>query len=1254
MDIERFLATVLEDGHPSASIAETWKELKAFSREFAGTGFLDTTALFGGLLTVPELQANCTRLEVLSHLAVAFARGSRVPTVEQIAPWFEMLGRGVCGHLEDPAEDVFVSLVSDASGSYRLFEGIWESNAFHVERFLDVIESMPDGEPFVSLKRNVTALLRLSDLVAQRSSLDRNTLGGISPLSTIPDSLNGASDVIRRRVTFTMSEMINLGIVPSDLEPFVHGTASRSKVRKQVMGHTTLEQRPIIRWGDYYVLALPTAIGAAIRRIVIEGSLAAGHGRQLHHALAAVYADLFAEVSILGQHRGAPLYFVPAGKLLVAERVVSVDEGRYLHLVFFLDSFENYSVRGLFGTGRDTALTTRLEASVASARRQFAARPGFRQGVTLVVACGWGRGFTAAIPKGDPPTWRVEVISDANLVTLGGAPSLTPLTLFRVLDARDSLEREGIHLQNANGLLNLVAWARSLKGHLVPHERLPDEFGGPEQHAMLLIEQNALLGLRAEVANGWDRHRVEDVTGVRVAVARERPFGEISTAQSTLYVSLDDIKKKRLRAVIETSMRSWWIGIETPRDMDRDTVYHLWLATARWAERVVPPLERALPSYPLGAVEWVVSFADSNVEHNSDEPPNFSDLRPLASISADRGGRSMRLGLAAGFLQGFRNPKNVAERVIVDGLVRVASLYADAPLDVDAIVADVMPNEGARSFHAFEARGFREVVRDTLPKAQVIDQFDDAASRIGLGWLARSRTEGAHIVGVAECTAFLNETVAAVWERLKSLLKTLDRMETVRRLILNWEASAAEAAHWRRTIKALYSLHADRVAVDAVAVDRLGRLTAAELASRLAAEMAICECPLTGGGVPGAIELGRLMTDAMLTFAKGGYSDAIKYQAMPAEIRVSSAGDILMQHDFTDNVVEAYGRQFQTTRLADDERRYVESYAPLDLVESAEAHFEEEFLAAWRAEFGIGIDQLRLLMDLTENRGVELGTAVYSLRRSELEALVDAEKLTPSLLKQFLDRFTLGPRASFVQTPEGFLRKAWYPWRFRRQLSLVSRPIIRIDDEPDPTLLIAPGMVREGIIYVLGGTHKAWFDGDYFTTDLMRRRWIGPRRNASGHAFNERAAQRIRDLGWQARSNVKMTQILNRPLDRDYGDVDVLAWRDDDPRVFCIECKELAMDKTLGEIAERLFEYRGEDDRNGKPDRLKKHMLRAALLSAESSAVQGFLRRTATLEIRPVLVFDNPTPMNFHASEALARTRVATFATIGDVLRASE
>jgi hypothetical protein len=81
----------------------------------------------------------------------------------------------------------------------------------------------------------------------------------------------------------------------------------------------------------------------------------------------------------------------------------------------------------------------------------------------------------------------------------------------------------------------------------------------------------------------------------------------------------------------------------------------------------------------------------------------------------------------------------------------------------------------------------------------------------------------------------------------------------------------------------------------------------------------------------------------------------------------------------------------------------------------------------------------------------------------------------------------------------------------------------------------------------------------------------------------------MRADGWHAEVEVKVTKLLGRGFDKDHGDVDVLAWRDDG-RVLAIECKDVQFRKTLGEMAEQLSDFRGEIRSNGKRDELRKHL----------------------------------------------------------------
>jgi hypothetical protein len=54
---------------------------------------------FAGLLTLPDLQSNCFRIQTLVHLALAFGEGKDAPDSEFVAKQFNRLGLGICGQV---------------------------------------------------------------------------------------------------------------------------------------------------------------------------------------------------------------------------------------------------------------------------------------------------------------------------------------------------------------------------------------------------------------------------------------------------------------------------------------------------------------------------------------------------------------------------------------------------------------------------------------------------------------------------------------------------------------------------------------------------------------------------------------------------------------------------------------------------------------------------------------------------------------------------------------------------------------------------------------------------------------------------------------------------------------------------------------------------------------------------------------------------------------------------------------------------
>jgi hypothetical protein len=557
--------------------------------------------------------------------------------------------------------------------------------------------------------------------------------------------------------------------------------------------------------------------------------------------------------------------------------------------------------------------------------------------------------------------------------------------------------------------------------------------------------------------------------------------------------------------------------------------------------------------------------------------------------------------------------------------------------EVEALESLIVPNDDARSFHLLPARQFMDFVHDVLPERLiVIDSIDDAAARIGLGWRGLENGQSSKIQGREVCTQFLGRVVDSLLKEIIDTLKTYDRISTLTRLIANCEKAYAEEEHWNRTSAAVLGLHGDNPGTIDRYISQMSQFAGANIASRVLGEIALCVCPNEYGMRPSDIELCRLITHAALVIRIGGFSDAIHYNALAPEIVVSSLGDILLRDELGHLVIEPMFAQVMGTNYIANAPLQKRNYEEPEIFTQSLGKISDEFLRIWKIEMGFDLDEARLIIDAIENKGIQDHSMVFVLSQSSYLQLVCTDKVIESAALCFVNQFSLSTRSRWDEPPDGYLVKDIYPWRFGRRLSLVVRPIMKMTDSDDPLLLIAPATLRRGFAYVFDCAYRGLFEQSFFKSREMKDLWWG--KAHEGHTFNKAVSKTLSQNGWQVRENIRLPELLARKLERNYGDVDVLAWRVDRAEVLVIECKDLSFARNYSEIAALLFEYQGVDT-EGEPDKLKKHLNRVSLIQENSDQLKCFTG-VASVCVVSCLVCSGAVPMQYARIDALANTYV--------------
>ena len=1227
------------------TIKEIAEDNKALVRDLSSYDPTTTVPLLAGLLTLPEYQSNCIRLEILVALAVLYCKGRKRANVGQAVRWFFQIGRSKCVTGEDPAEDVFVTLVQDPTGNYNLLEGVWETAGFYTQRVLEVISTMPSEGALGQVKRSFRALLIVADMVCGKSGLSRYQFGSDEKHSALsPRTLPGRNTLISR-VNISFEELEAVDISPADLAPFLFHPEMKAKLLADQVGGSHLDRYPLmIQSATHLTVALPTALSVAARDFVIAFVIENDLVEAFDANLALNYSTLFDGTPLLGGPMHAPILWKKTQDFQLASFAFEVDEGYFISSHLFLPTLNAHIDGGFKAPYRGTAeLAKDLKSRVRNAVDQFSERPNFRGGMILLVGCGWGKGYSIETPKVDNPNWQIQSISAADLVRLSWLGDMSPSYLWRIQNGLDAATKAGVEIVNLNGILNLIGWVRHNNGHFVPHGQLTEGRVSPDQPLLLNPPLNLLRGVRAEADRGYDQHRAIDNTKTWHDVRHPSPSPYFdSESRRRVYGSMDDLSKGILTSVYEGTL-NLWVSIRAPNISSTDTEYRLWEMANEWLHRIGDELDRRVGKLvETRCIKVVLVFRDVDSPTIGLEKPDPKDLVPLCMIEEGEEPNSCVAVFESGFLSGFRIAENVAERLFVRNLSRAFLRVLNGKVDddeVDEIEKVVVENDEARSFHFFHAQEFADYVRDTLPKKLIcIDEIDDAAAKLGLGWRVVDDIPGNQIKGRNACTRFLGKVVDVLLSDVHSTLSSLDRISTLKRLVANWEKASAEEDHWKRTSAALLGLFGKDEHTINRCVEQISKFAGAGIASRVLTEMALCSCPVEGGQKLSDIQLSKLVSLTSLIVHVGGLSDAIHFNALRPELTISALGDILFKDDFGRLVVEpmlsrVMGEKFVAIAPL-QKSNYDEPKASADSQNTE----DDEFPRIWKLEMGFSLSEVSEILGSLEGVGIEKHQAIFEMTTSGYFSLMESNGIRAAAAAKFLEQFSLVSRSRWDRPPKGFGTKDIYPWRYGRRLSFVTRPILAMDTGADPTLIIAPTSLRKSISYVVDGAYSGRLEQTFFRTKEMRDIWWGKARE--GHSFNAEVVEMLSSAGWEVRGNMGMPEILNRKMDHDYGDVDALAWRSDRKEVLAIECKDLSLARNYSEIAALLTEYQGEE-MDGKPDNLKRHLTRVALLEGNRDEIERLTHVTKP-QIMSLLVCSGTVPMQYARIDALRGTRVVS------------
>ena len=1222
-------------------------ELKPLAKDLQKYDLRHTSSRLASLLTVPSLHANTIRLEILVHLAVLHCRGKRKPTLNDVDRWLNrFLGDTSIVMAEDPAEDVFITNVSTPNGNRRLFEGIWHSSGYFTQTVLDFIYHHRALPEYQKMLDPLFALLALSECVADRVGLQR-----WHTESSTPKSLSRLSPAIRivdraKSVSFTTNDLTTLQVSSVLLEPFILESHDRILLDSETLGHTSLERYPLLQFGNELVLALPHAVGPAIRRFLL------GHlqvmGLLPHFAqLLASYQSYQIESEGLSTLENAYSRQVPStdtSELPIQDWLLKVDLNQCLHVVLFHCSVDPL-IEGLDSLIEYTKKTEkRLWAYLNRTVDHCMSSPGIHDGTTILVAGGLG-GNCGLSTEDWQGRWNLSVIHISDFLMLVNDPAQSIRRFLKFIKQKRWAEDRGVEFTpNIGDYTVFCFWLRS-NFQIVPREL------SVSPGSVLLVDCGYPLNVRAKARRTLDRHVIQSTTGSYVYVERldaDSYFASVS--DRPVYASPGHLRSGVLAGAIETERGPSWFSLRL-REKGNGLwghAYQIWNGFIDLFFRLVIEFESQSKNLQSGPIEVCLDLTDVELPGVSAGIQSATEfIEPGISIK----NRTAVIKFPPVLLKYFQHPENFGEQYVVSCIAKaLIRLHVGLGADFDdskieQLTRILTGDAGIRVLHVFRSHDYVEqLLQKHNMNPVMLSREDFSFSELKLSEGCLQSDNVSNIDSISACNKFLNKVVEKIWDQLRDQLNSLDRASVIQGMFFVHEGILHDRTRWRRTAKAMQALYGSDDDVPHTAHEREGIRSITDLATRALLEIAICECPESGGNLLSQQQMDELLAKTALMMQVASHSDGFRNKLLDPPIELHQNGTYSIERDIISTVIEPFIKAHISDGFEEDVSGYPNLYQNrlFENPKSIEELYPESLLNAFESEFDISLRDAVMGIEELFEMAVDCDQIVVKTALGEIRnRLITTRGFSDNTTNAFISAFSLFHRPKWDEPPPGMKNRDIQPWRFSRRMSVVFKPILVFGKQDTDVVIFGVGTLKLGFRYLLYCIENGYLPQEFFSSDTMRS-YLGGITDKKGHDFTVTVAEHLSTNGWRTKTEISMTQL---GASSELGDIDVLAWKPNGA-ILIVECKRLRLARTVAEISEICRRFRGEEGE--EKDELFKHMRRVDWIETKPSCLNTVIgMQVNPNRIDQRLITNVQVPMRFLSDLPIPNDKIGPLGSIG-------
>lgn len=1168
----------------------------------------------------PQNHGKNLRIEHIAQLAVSSLG------ISSIAPSIDVVKKLIDEEYpQDVMEDIPMNMYAETvvfhGGNYMFFPGLSTHVAELFRAMTEAIYYRDDifkSDYQREVYQGVSILLELGDLIAFRAGITGLVRGNENPRELVTDPNAEYSYVINERM---MTEILqHYGLERSILESFILDT-SDSKLLTEVADENPLLYKPIVHYNGYYFFVGITNQGCAINNFILKTAVKHGCLSQLvQQTQYSIWMRIGSSCIDYMHWQTSRFSDLMHNDEHYNEALFQIDVNWLAYVCYAKDTSADISIDGLGGQAHWN-MDNRLRSTLSDLRKD-ARTKGFHI-FTLVLYSSMGESFALATNK-QPDSDYMLMLSSFDFLQLVQTEKWDSMSLVRFARTRESKEYLNAPF---NQVLDIYSFYK--------HYGESFYFSDNEEPNFIHIEPNDGCHLISESKEKLNFHGTPLTIGGRLAyipVQRDMDYADI----------YKPIHSSITAKCCESYPVPVWVRCsQTEKEglnpsSITDTVI---TAIAYWMDVLRPSVGEMIKVAYKNPVEIELVFSE---EVLSDKGLHSKLALPktAGSLNVVKTTNGVTATFDHDYILSFMGANNENERDMMKRIIKV--LLDLNETKAQEILDQRIPLGQAKMILMTEASKNPLVSPLWLhPPIYIYPATSQLMLDLFPQWMRENGNVITKLTEKKDKVDFLHTGVDVLLEKLCEKTSHFDTKALLGMLLNNHETLLYRREHNKVLQPAQILCFGDSEGKRKEYLDDETRISDSGLATRVLIEYLSATQNQSGKDIPGSDDVEGLLAIVSEVVRIGGICDAIHLDVSDHTIEQLSSGRYgINDDDFNGNMGD-----FANAHSMENVNQYIEDFD--DKMERLAIHEEKPapekddehklIDEAFEADWGISYTNILQFLYVCHLIAVKKQTSVLEITEKDLtkEAVKLCPELTAEVIKTCLSRFSLDKRANYLTPPAGMEGRDIFPWIYNRELSYLRRPIVRyVKPEGGETLMLG---FRSCIVAGLQLTDLL-YSGRLRHVGKKLSDLLGVFESKKGRAFNEEVRsflQQIPDLSvWS--HDVSMKPKGNLVTDKDYGDIDVMAYNPSTNILYSIECKNTNTAKNVREMKTEMDEYLGRGD-NPEKDKKKalvlKHLRRHQWLINNVEQVKKFIGVTNIPTIKSMMLTASVIPTSYLKKE---------------------